>query len=76
MSSILTVSRGHDSCNGIVLLLRHLPNQSALVFLTLSFRPETSAKSLTKQIALLTEVISSQKRLVSSANWLTLTSFP
>ena len=76
MPSILTGSRGHDSCSGVVLLLRHLPNQSALIFLTLSFRPENGAKALTKQRALSTEVISSQKRLVSSANWLTLTSFP
>ena len=58
MPRILTGSRGHISCNGVVLLLCHLPNQSALVFLTLSFKPETGAKSLTKERALSTEVIS------------------
>ena len=69
MPRISTGSRGHDSCNGVVHLLRHLlNNQSALVFLTLwSFKPKTGAKSLTKQRALSTEVISPQKRLIDKS---------
>ena len=60
----------------MVLLFNHFPSQKAFVFSSLSTNPEKFPKDFIVSKACSAEATSAQKKLVSSANWLSLISEP
>ena len=62
--------------SGLVPLFNHFPSQKAFAFSTLSTNPEKFPKAFIVFRACSTEATSAQNKLVSSANWLNLTSEP